>query len=80
MGVDDWFKTFGTGTVVEYYKVLAIQDEETVELEVYPFYTAVQKVGRISRRTVGYTEWLEDIVNNNVHGIPKSEVPFLFTF
>ncbi len=81
----EWYKAFGeketpSGETECYYHLLDIG--ESVRVRVYYYYPDLKHVKHLESTTEEYPVkwWLKQLAENNIHLIPKSELPFLLKF
>ncbi|MEW5815351.1 MAG: hypothetical protein AB1798_08175 [Spirochaetota bacterium] len=83
----EWYKTFGTSTtprgeIHTYYHIIDIIDDEKLHVDSYEYYILTKRLIKTSSKRVEFPFkwWLEQIIQNNIHPVPREELPFLLTF
>ena len=76
----EWYKTFGSHNIQSYYNILGVNGNEKVEVVEYSYSKVFRKILSQKTKTIPFKDWTEDVVQNNVHSIPKEKVPFRFIF
>ena len=79
MVAGEWYKSFGGPGKTTYYHILSMEDEKSVTLELFDYYATFRKVVNAGKKAFPMKWWMEQLIDNAVHEIPKQAVPFLLT-
>ncbi|WP_041396975.1 hypothetical protein [Spirochaeta africana] len=72
----EWYKVFGGPQQTTYYHVLSV-DEDVVRVEAYEYQSVLQRIRSISRYGIPAKDWMEQEAENEIHPVPKAQVPFV---
>lgn len=72
----EWYKEYGQGRHQTYFKIRRI-DEDLLTVEHLLYDTLTEHFEVIRDETVPAREWMERELRNEVHSVPREDVPFL---
>lgn len=74
-----WYKKFGDSSILYYYHILSVKDEQLTAL-IYKYNQILKQVVDKKEAEYDMKYWMEEEIKNNIHLIPESNVPFLIKF
>jgi hypothetical protein len=74
-----WYKEFGGGREVRYYRIAGSFENPKVSATIYVYDTLLRRIARRETRHFESKWWMEQVLKNTVHEVPESAVPFLLT-
>jgi hypothetical protein len=72
----DWYKNFGGRGKTAYYRIVSIENDE-VYVEFFVYHPVLQRILAVEQCSFSAKDWMEQEMCNDVHQLPKAQVPFL---